>query len=152
MKILKLFDTTQTDLLKYNGQTFSILRELEVGKEIDREVAPMFEVKFNDGFITAAYADELFNTTIIDIIHDKEYQAIQQLKKDLKLIQVIPTKDQKWEIYCENVYPNKVIGHISTTGLESFNLQIYNIVSNELYKECREELNKIELAFIKVYE
>jgi hypothetical protein len=54
----KLFETTQSDLLKYNGQDFTIIRPLEVGKERDEEVGEMYEIQFADGFVTDAFADE----------------------------------------------------------------------------------------------
>jgi hypothetical protein len=50
----KLFETSQSDLLKYNGQDFVVIRPLEAGKEYDEEVGEMFEIQFSDGFKTDA--------------------------------------------------------------------------------------------------
>lgn len=66
----KPFESDQVDLKKYNGQDFVILRELEAGEgeEIDLEVAPMVKIKFNDGYTTDAFCDEVFaNETLYSI-------------------------------------------------------------------------------------
>jgi hypothetical protein len=53
------FNTAQSDLLKYNGQDFEIIRELEQGKEYDFEGTYMFEIKFKNGDIISAFDDEI---------------------------------------------------------------------------------------------
>lgn len=69
----KPFKTTQSDLLKYNGQSFEILRELEAGREIDFEVAPMFKVRFNDGYETDAFSDEIFTDDSLKKIFTEDF-------------------------------------------------------------------------------
>lgn len=65
------FNTSQSDLLKYNGKPFNIIRSL-TSREIDLTVAPMFKIIFEDGFQTDAYMDEIFKEKIFDeLIHDE---------------------------------------------------------------------------------
>ena len=54
----KVFNTTQSDLMKYNGT------EVEIGDELtdaerDPEVGRMWHVKFYDGYTGDAFEDEL---------------------------------------------------------------------------------------------
>ena len=56
----KLFETTQSDLVQYNGKDFKVLRELEIGVECDFEVSPMYKIQFSDGFTTDAFYDEVY--------------------------------------------------------------------------------------------
>lgn len=60
MKIKKKFSTTQSDLLKYNGQDYLIIRPLIEGKEYDAEVGKMYRIRFSDEFETDAFEDEIF--------------------------------------------------------------------------------------------
>ena len=69
----KPFETNQSDLIKYNGQNFVILRELEVGEEIDLEVAPMVKIQFDDGYVTDAFCDEVFTDKALDMIFTAEF-------------------------------------------------------------------------------
>ena len=60
--INKTFKTSQTDLTKYNRQTVEIIRVIKKGEGgvgYDDECLPMVKIKFNDGFETDAYPDEL---------------------------------------------------------------------------------------------
>ena len=57
--VKKPFQSTQSDLVKYNGQDFEIIRELEKGKEYDFEGTYMFEIKFSNGDIIHAFDDEI---------------------------------------------------------------------------------------------
>lgn len=54
----KIFNTTQSDLLKYNGTLVEVGAEL-TDKERDPEVGRMFHITFNDGVMSDAYEDEL---------------------------------------------------------------------------------------------
>lgn len=61
------FLSNQTDLVKYNGQSFDVIRSLNA-EEVDLEVAPMFKVRFQDGFETDAFMDEVYKETLFDVI------------------------------------------------------------------------------------
>lgn len=55
-----IFTTTQSNLTYLNGNEVTVLRELEEAEcDID-DVGYMYEVKFFDGTIKQAFADELF--------------------------------------------------------------------------------------------
>lgn len=75
----KVFETTQSDLIKYNGQDFTVLRELEAGTpedkdyEVDFECCPMVKIQFEDGFITDAFCDEVFTDETLDTIFTPEF-------------------------------------------------------------------------------
>jgi hypothetical protein len=56
----KPFETTQSNLLKYNGQDFKVLRQLDETEADISDVGNMFEIQFNDGFITDAFEDEIY--------------------------------------------------------------------------------------------
>ena len=59
-KLTKIpFNTTQSDLKKYNGQDFKIIRELKEGEEYDFENVYMFEIQFDNGDIIQAFDDEI---------------------------------------------------------------------------------------------
>lgn len=54
-----IFNTTETDLKKYNGTEVEIIRPL-TEKEADiEEVGNMYKVKFYDGYERDAFEDEL---------------------------------------------------------------------------------------------
>jgi hypothetical protein len=75
----KRFKTTQSDLLKYNGHDFEILREL-TDEEVDKELQPMFEVKFSDGFIIDVFVDEIFTDESLDkVFPNDEYYTQDEL-------------------------------------------------------------------------
>ncbi|MCK1999905.1 hypothetical protein MZM54_00730 [[Brevibacterium] frigoritolerans] len=59
------FNTTQSDLQKYNNQPFQILRAL-TSDEVDASSAPMFKIQFEDGHQTDAFMDEIFESNIFD--------------------------------------------------------------------------------------
>lgn len=64
------FLTNQSDLVKYNAQPFEVVRSLnEI--EVDLEVAPMFKVRFGDGFETDAFMDEVYKETLFEVIKDE---------------------------------------------------------------------------------
>lgn len=54
----KIFYTTQSDLVKYNGTMVKVLAEL-TDIERDEEVGRMFHITFCDGFTSDAFEDEL---------------------------------------------------------------------------------------------
>ena len=61
----KVFDTHggDTQLNDRTGQTVTVIRPL-TGKEADiADVGPMFKVRFEDGFVTDAFEDELSDIT-----------------------------------------------------------------------------------------
>lgn len=64
------FITNQSDLLKYNGKGFIIVRSLSED-EVDLIVAPMFKVKFEDGFETDSFMDEIYMESLFDVIKDE---------------------------------------------------------------------------------
>lgn len=55
----KPFETVAGNLMQYNGQDFEILRELTEDEADVDEVGRMFKIKFQDGFITDAFEDEV---------------------------------------------------------------------------------------------
>lgn len=54
----KVFNTTQSDLIKYNGTLVDVGEEL-TDKERDPEVGRMFHITFHDGVKSDAFEDEL---------------------------------------------------------------------------------------------
>ena len=54
----KIFNTTQSDLLKYNGTEVEVGAEL-TDEERDPEVGRMWHITCCDGYETDAYEDEL---------------------------------------------------------------------------------------------
>ena len=59
------FKTTQSDLTKYNNTEAEVLRSL-TNKEADIfEVGNMYHIRFNDGYETDAFEDELTHKTTI---------------------------------------------------------------------------------------
>lgn len=57
--LYRVFRTTQSDLLKFNGTIVEVtgpLPETEYDKE---DVGPMFRARFNDGIIRDVFDDEL---------------------------------------------------------------------------------------------
>ena len=54
----KIFETTQSDLVKYNGTEVEIGAEL-TDEERDPEVGRMWHITFHDGIESEAYEDEL---------------------------------------------------------------------------------------------
>lgn len=59
------FVTNQSDLVKYHNHPFVILRSLNEG-EVDWEVAPMFRIRFEDGFETDAFVEEIFHESLLE--------------------------------------------------------------------------------------
>ncbi|WP_341285406.1 hypothetical protein [Priestia megaterium] len=53
------------ELKEYEGMPFEIIRSL-TSDEVDMISAPMFKIRFQDGFLTDAYMDEIFKSTIFD--------------------------------------------------------------------------------------
>ncbi|WCK57442.1 hypothetical protein PP175_25585 (plasmid) [Aneurinibacillus sp. Ricciae_BoGa-3] len=64
------FVTNQSDLTQYNGKKFTIVRSLVEG-EVDLVVAPMFKVRFEDGFETDAYMDEVYQESLLAFIKEE---------------------------------------------------------------------------------
>lgn len=59
-KFTHIFITTQSDLVKYNGNLCYINRELIDGKEYDKDdVGLMYEITLEGGVSIHAFADEL---------------------------------------------------------------------------------------------
>ena len=54
----KMFNTTQSDLIRYNGTLVDVGEEL-TDKERDLEVGRMFHITFYDGVKSDAFEDEL---------------------------------------------------------------------------------------------
>lgn len=54
----KIFNTTQSDLVQYNGTEVKVGTEL-TDKERDIEVGRMWHITFHDGKKTDAFEDEL---------------------------------------------------------------------------------------------
>lgn len=58
-EIPKTFCTVQSDLLKHNGKTFTILREI-TGEEADLfDVGKMYKIQLSSGEIVRAFEDEI---------------------------------------------------------------------------------------------
>lgn len=55
----KIFNTTQSDLLKYNGMRANIIRELTSDEADINEVGMMYKIQFTNGDIIDAFEDEL---------------------------------------------------------------------------------------------
>ncbi len=54
-----IFNTTDTELTKYNGEKIEVIRPL-TNKECDiADVGNMYKVKFADGYVRDVYEDEL---------------------------------------------------------------------------------------------
>lgn len=54
-----IFNTTDTELTKYNGTEVEVIRPL-TDKECDiADVGNMYKIKFDDGYIRDAFEDEL---------------------------------------------------------------------------------------------
>lgn len=54
------FATTQTDLKKYLGEPFEVIRSL-TSEEIDIECAPMFLIKLQNGKKVQVFMEEIFH-------------------------------------------------------------------------------------------
>ena len=54
----KIFNTTQSDLIKYNGTEVVVGKEL-TDAERDPEVGRMWHITFHDGTTSDAFEDEL---------------------------------------------------------------------------------------------
>ena len=54
----KIFNTTQSDLIKYNGTKVVVGKEL-TDAERDPEVGRMWHITFHDGTTSDAFEDEL---------------------------------------------------------------------------------------------
>lgn len=59
------FNTTQSDLTKYNDTEVEILRALTDTEADIFDVGNMYCVRFNDGYETDAFEDELTDKTTI---------------------------------------------------------------------------------------
>lgn len=59
MKELAIFRTTDSELMKYNGTEVEIIRPLTNDECDIEDVGAMFKVRFYDGYIRDAFADEL---------------------------------------------------------------------------------------------
>ena len=55
----KAFETVNSSLLEYNGETFRIIRELGEDEFDKGDVGRMFVIQFGDGFIARAFIDEV---------------------------------------------------------------------------------------------
>lgn len=54
-----VFNTTDTELTKYNGTEVEVIRSL-TDKECDiADVGNMYKIKFGDGYVKDAFEDEL---------------------------------------------------------------------------------------------
>lgn len=53
------FTATAGEHRRLDGQLCTVVRELEIGKEVDEECAPMYAVRFEDGTEIHAFDDEL---------------------------------------------------------------------------------------------
>lgn len=54
-----IFNTTDTELTKYNGTEVEVIRPL-IDKECDiADVGNMYKIKFEDGYVRDAFEDEL---------------------------------------------------------------------------------------------
>lgn len=56
-----IFDTVDTELLKYNGQVANVIRPLTEDEADICEVGNMYKIRFADGYETDAFEDELTN-------------------------------------------------------------------------------------------
>jgi len=54
------FSTTQSNLKKYLGEPFEVIRSL-TSEEVDIECAPMFLIKLQDGKEVHAFMEEIFH-------------------------------------------------------------------------------------------
>lgn len=51
--------TCEPELNEHSGERVTVLRELGPDDGVDEEVGPMFEMRFADGLVRSAFADEL---------------------------------------------------------------------------------------------
>lgn len=58
--IYRVFRTTQSDLLKFNGTIVLVLAPLPEAEYDKEDVGPMFRAQFKDGIIRDVFDDELF--------------------------------------------------------------------------------------------
>ncbi len=56
----KIFNTTQSDLIKYNGTKVEVIGELDESKYDKEDVGKMYKIIFFDGVKRDAFEDELF--------------------------------------------------------------------------------------------
>ena len=56
---MKKFQTTQSDLLKYNGMNCKVLGELDKSQYDKKEVGTMYNIKLENGTKIQVFADEL---------------------------------------------------------------------------------------------
>lgn len=56
-----IFNTVDTELLKYNGQTANVIRPLTSDEADICETGNMYKIRFADGYETDAFEDELTN-------------------------------------------------------------------------------------------
>ena len=61
MLMVKIFNTTQSDLLKYNGTMVVVLGALEESKYDKEDVGQMYRIRFYDSVESDAFADELID-------------------------------------------------------------------------------------------
>lgn len=54
-----VFNTTQSDFLKYNGTEVNVIRPLTEAEADIADVGNMYKVRFVDGFISDVFEDEL---------------------------------------------------------------------------------------------
>ena len=54
-----IFNTVDTELLKYSGQTASVIRPLTEDEADICETGNMYKIRFADGYETDAFEDEL---------------------------------------------------------------------------------------------
>lgn len=54
-----IFNTVDTELLRYNGQTANVIRPLTEDEADIFDVGNMYKISFADGYETDAFEDEL---------------------------------------------------------------------------------------------
>lgn len=91
----KLFDTHggDTQLNDRSGQVVEVIRPL-TGKEVDlADVGPMFKVRFEDGYETDAFEDELSDITSCNSSTSTD-KALQHIKAAIDILGKSGDKDE----------------------------------------------------------
>ena len=73
-----MFNTVQSDLIKYNNTKVRIIRPLTEAEADLEDVGPMYKVQYHDGYIGDVFEDELSeNTLFIHLLNEEEQKNIE---------------------------------------------------------------------------
>lgn len=68
MSLIKIFQTTQSDLVQHNGKTLEIIRKLTADEVDEHEFITMYEIKLETGEQIHAFKDEILSTYKVQIM------------------------------------------------------------------------------------